>query len=56
LIHYNLACYRCVLGDKVGAMERLTTACRMEPVWKQAALADPDLESMKDEIAAMDFA
>jgi predicted Zn-dependent protease len=56
LIHYNLACYRCQLGDKSGAMERLTTACRMEPVWKQSALADPDLAPLKDEIAAMDFA
>jgi predicted Zn-dependent protease len=53
LIHYNLACYRCQLGDKVGAMARLTKACRMEPVWKQAALTDPDLAPMKEEIAAL---
>ena len=55
LIHYNLACYRCQLGDTAGAMERLTTACRMEPQWKVAALGDPDLAALKDEIAALDF-
>lgn len=53
LIHYNLACYRCQLGDPVGAMQRLTIACRMEPHWRMAALDDPDLASLKDDIAAM---
>ena len=56
LIHYNLACYRCQLGDKTGAMERLITACRMEPQWRAAALADPDLAPLKEEIAALNFA
>jgi predicted Zn-dependent protease len=55
LIHYNLACYRCQLGDHAGALERLETACRMEPQWKTAALQDPDLAPMKDEIIALDF-
>ena len=56
LIHYNLACYRCQLGDKIGALNRLTTACRMEPQWKAAALADPDLAPIKEEITALNFA
>jgi predicted Zn-dependent protease len=56
LIHYNLACYRCQLGDHAGALERLATACRMEPQWKAAALNDPDLEPIRDDIAAMDVA
>lgn len=54
LIHYNLACYRCQLGDNAGAMERLTTACRMEPQWKAAALGDPDLATLKEDIAELD--
>jgi predicted Zn-dependent protease len=53
LIHYNLACYRCQLGDRTGALQRLTLACSMEPHWKTAALDDPDLTPLKDEIAAM---
>ena len=56
LIHYNLACYRCQLGDHAGALERLTIACRMEPQWKAAALNDPDLEPIKEDISAMDVA
>ena len=53
LIHYNLACYRCQLGDRAGALQRLAVACRMDPHWKTAALDDPDLASLKDDIAAM---
>lgn len=53
LVHYNLACYRCQLGDRFGALQRLVVACRMEPQWKQAALEDPDLAPLKTEIAAL---
>ena len=53
LVHYNLACYRCQLGDRAGALHRLARACRMDPHWKAAALKDPDLESIKDEITAL---
>ncbi|MEO7600016.1 MAG: hypothetical protein ABIV50_13850 [Opitutus sp.] len=53
LVHYNLACYRCQLGDSVGSMQRLATACRMEPKWKSAALQDPDLAPLKSQIATM---
>ena len=51
LLHYNLACYRCQLGDRSGALARLVTAFRLEPQWKAAALADPDLTPLRDEIA-----
>jgi predicted Zn-dependent protease len=53
LIHYNLACYRCQLGDRAGALQRLAIACRMEPHWKTAGLEDPDLASLRDDIAAL---
>ena len=53
LVHYNLACYRCQLGDGPGALQRLAVACRMEGHWKRAALTDPDLASLKKEIEAL---
>ncbi|MEO6005862.1 MAG: hypothetical protein ABIZ04_25805 [Opitutus sp.] len=53
LVHYNLACYRCQLGDRAGALQRLAVACRMEAHWKRAALEDPDLAPLKKEIAAL---
>lgn len=55
LVHYNLACYRCQLGDPTGALHRLARACRLESHWKAAALTDPDLVSLKSEIAALPF-
>lgn len=54
IIHYNLACYYCLLGDRPNARIALTTACRMDPSFKATALDDPDLASMRDEIAAME--
>ena len=53
LLHYNLGCYRCQLGDRAGALARLVTAFRLEPQWKAAALADPDLTPLKTEIAKL---
>lgn len=53
LVHYNLACYRCQLGDRAGALHRLARACRMDPHWKSAALKDPDLDPIRDEINAL---
>lgn len=46
LLHYNLACYLCLLGDIAGARERLQRACKMDKQWKAAALEDPDLERL----------
>lgn len=53
LIHYNLACYRCQQGDYDGAKERLLTACRMEALWKTAALNDPDLIPLREFAATL---
>ena len=53
MIHYNLACYRCQQGDLEGAKERLTIACRLEPIWKTAALEDADLVPLKSYVASL---
>ncbi len=53
LLHYNLACYACLLGDKVEAKRRLVTAIKMDKSWKQEALEDPDLKALKAIIAAL---
>lgn len=53
MLHYNLACYRCQLGDVAGARERLKRACGMDPEFRKMALEDPDLEPMRAEITAM---
>src|SRR5258708_34937475 len=50
VLHYNLACYACLLGNKAEANLRLATACRMDRTWKAAALDDPDLEAMWSDI------
>lgn len=53
LVHYNLACYFCLLGNQAEAARRLRRACRMERSLKATALADEDLRAMRDEIAGM---
>ena len=53
LLHYNLACYACLLGNKPEAKRRLLTAFKLDKVWKQEALDDPDLKAIRALIAAM---
>lgn len=53
VLHYNLACYACLLGDKAEAKRRLTITLHMDQSWKQSALEDPDLKTMRATIAAM---
>lgn len=53
VLHYNLACYHCLLGDLVEAKRRLSIACRADNQWKRAALDDPDLKAMWDDIGSM---
>jgi len=54
VLHYNLACYACLLGDKKEAMTRLALACEMDAQFKTEARDDPDLASLQDEIANRD--
>jgi hypothetical protein len=53
VLHYNLACYYCLLGAMAEAKKRLSMACKMDKGWKEAALDDSDLKAMWDDIAAM---
>jgi len=52
-LHYNLACYACLLGNMEEAKSRLSTACMMDAENKTDALDDPDLKAMWDDIANM---
>ena len=53
VLHYNLACYACLLGNKPEAKRRLAIAVKMDKAWKQSALEDPDLKAMRSVIVAM---
>jgi hypothetical protein len=54
LLHYNLACYECLLGDTKAAMVRLRRARKLGgKQFKAMALDDEDLKAMRVEIAAM---
>jgi len=53
VLHYNLACYACLLGDVTEAEQRLRRAIAIDRTWKTAALGDSDLAAMRDRIAAL---
>jgi tetratricopeptide (TPR) repeat protein len=46
VIHFNLACYHCLLGEMQSAKKRLERACRIKADWKKTALEDPDLKEL----------
>ena len=46
LIHYNLACYDCQLGDIPSAKKFIETALMLNPKMGQMALGDEDLEPL----------
>ena len=52
VLHYNLACYACLLGNIQEARRRLTSACKMGEEWKAAALEDEDLRALWGDISA----
>ena len=52
LVHYNLACYDCQLGDLEGGKARLQHALKLDPQLRVMALDDEDLKPLWDEIAA----
>lgn len=53
VLHYNLACYACLLGNQDEARCRLRRAFAMNADWKAEALEDRDLEAMWSEIETM---
>lgn len=48
LLHYNLACYYCLLGELETARTRLAQACQLEPRFKAEAAQDRDLEALRE--------
>ena len=46
LIHYNLACYDCVMENLTSANEFLARAFKLAPQMKEMALSDSDLEPL----------
>jgi len=53
VLHYNLACYACLLGERPEAEKRLRRALKIDPSWKESALEDGDLVAMREWIAAL---
>lgn len=49
-LHYNLACYHCLLGNMPEAERRLRRALALDRSWKKAALGDSDLTAMRERI------
>ncbi len=47
LIHYNLACYSCVLGEVERCQRLLEQAFLLDESLKIAALLDPDLQKLR---------
>jgi tetratricopeptide (TPR) repeat protein len=50
VLHYNLACYRCLQGEMEGAKAALGQAIEMDANFKAIASADPDLEPLREYI------
>lgn len=46
MLHYNLACYECQLGDLEVAKARLAHAFKLQPQCRLMALDDEDLEPL----------
>lgn len=46
VVHYNLACYECQLGNLDAAKERLKTAFKLDSALRLQALEDADLEAL----------
>ncbi len=49
-ISYNLGCYACVLGEREEALGRVRTAIALDPIYKNMALDDEDLEALRDDL------
>jgi Flp pilus assembly protein TadD len=47
VLHYNLACYACLLGEKTIARQRLARAISMDAAFSTRATEDPDLAALK---------
>jgi len=50
MIHYNLACYECVMGEAELGKARLRHALKLEPRLRVMALEDEDLRGVWAEL------
>jgi Flp pilus assembly protein TadD len=50
VLHYNLACYACLLGNMQEARRRLSIAYKFDEHWSVSALDDEDLRALWDDI------
>lgn len=50
VLHYNLACYACLLGNFDEARRRLKRAVEMDAEFRNSAQEDPDLAALRDEL------
>ena len=50
MLHYNLACYECQLGEVEVAKARLRHAFKLEPRMRLMALDDEDLQAVWDSL------
>jgi len=48
--HYNIGCYEAVLGNREAALQSLCTSFALDQTYRDFALRDPDLESLRDEL------
>jgi len=46
LVHYNLACYACLLGELDEARRLLAAIYARDKSWRETARADPDLAAL----------
>src|SRR5436305_1383609 len=46
ILHYDLACHECQLGDVEVAKARLQHAIKLDPRYREKALDDEDLEAV----------
>lgn len=47
IVHFNLGCYACVLGDIAGARRRVRKAALLDSQFGQMYKTDPDLEALR---------
>ena len=52
IIHYNLACYECVLNNMELSKEHISRACTLNKNLRLLALDDEDLEGMWNSISS----
>jgi tetratricopeptide (TPR) repeat protein len=53
ILHYNLACYHCLLGELARAKSRLAKAFRLDEELRFCALKDADLQPLSHQVTSI---